>query len=412
MLAETITKTNLWDRMIKDSDALEVPTLYKDFFDEPFFTEQDVRDAIMNWGGEDLSFAKSMIRVFLNGGLSYSQGQAMFKNLPGKEEGISDYFDRLFNKQKYGVFLASIGRYNENITRKVTKMMKPLCEAYGYRNFRYGITLIMGNYGFTPFGIHHDADVGRTLHILSGKGKKELKCWNREEMIQRTNLTDRTRYVNIQQHFPYATTHVVGENDLFMLPVQHYHVGYVEDFTMDIVITFRRINAKVQLFEGMNQFYKTLSDQFDDTPPSYDPNVPIDHSQLEVVKPNLSDPNWYEKGIRERAARLESNLGIEAQPVFNSLPEGINLKEQTIQVKDPFYLVYEIEGDHLDLYVRSRDIKLFNDPALLSFIQQMNSGEPMKVSDALHLFEKASIEETDALDLIQLLYEYHGIIFV
>lgn len=399
---------SFWRKVLYDSSDLETPIHYKQCFKLPSFTEEEVKNTILNWQKEEVETAKSAARVFVEGGLNYGKSKWMYMNPPKANENLRDYFDRIFEGKKYGLFLSQIDRYNETIAKDVAKFMKPLANHYGFPQFRFTLTFIIGNYDYTPFGIHHDADVGRTLHFIIGDGQKTLTFWKRAQMFELMNSKDRTfyEYENIEKLLPDGVSHTIKANDFYLLPVHHYHVGFVEDFTIDLVVTFRRMNTKGIIYEALDGFYHKIADHFSSEPPSYDINqeFPINVTPIDEL---IASPTWFSEVMEDRKLRLESNLGYRTQPLLEE-PHPLSLSD-IIQGNDPFKIIYAIKGENLDLYVRGRDIKMFNDACIITLIEDLNNNKTLRVQEIVERLALQGIEQEDTFQLIQLLYKYSGI---
>jgi hypothetical protein len=405
---------SLWPSLLQDSSNLDRPVLYKNYFDKPLFSEEDIEASILKWQEEDLEEAKSSTRVFIGGGgLDYSYIKSLFNTKKKENEDIKQYLTRVFDHKPFSLFLSNVERYNEKLSKAIAELMKPLVEAYGFGESRYNLALLMGNYGYTPFGIHHDSDVGRTLHIVT-KGEKTLTFWDRALMYQLTQSTERSFYKQeeFDQLIPHGISHTLQPGDLFLLPVQHYHVGYVPDFNIDLVITFRRVNAKLLLHEATQMIYFKHADYFISDPPAYNPDEDKNAAQLlldTIAHETKGNSDLIGDAIMDIRNRLESNIGMKVQPMLKTIPEDDYLQHKSVKVNLPFQILHKIDGEDLNLYVRGRDIKLFYEKVIVDCIDMLNRGETIPFEQIVSLFENADIDRENTTALFNLLYEYGGI---
>ena len=71
--------------------------------------------------------------------------------------------------------------FSEQLASRVLKMMSSLFEIAGLPPLGNEITVFIGNYGWTPLGIHKDHTGENVLHFHLGPGRKQMYIWEISE---------------------------------------------------------------------------------------------------------------------------------------------------------------------------------------------------------------------------------------
>ncbi|MFM9950937.1 MAG: hypothetical protein ACKV1O_23585, partial [Saprospiraceae bacterium] len=221
-------KDIFWSKLIEDSKNLEEPVLYQDYFDTPFITEEDVFSlfndvkAIQDNGFQDF-------RIYKGKGESKNFAYELFSTPATGRQNMQEWLHGYFGDQKFGIVVNKAEKYCESIARKLARFASPVFDHYPFPQYSSEIVIFIGNYGYTPLGIHYDFDYTRVLHFPIGPNDKKIIVWNEEENIKR--ITNG----NLQYFCPeneidelvtlYGQSYLLRKNDLFLLPAQRYHIG-------------------------------------------------------------------------------------------------------------------------------------------------------------------------------------------
>ena len=101
------------------------------------------------------------------------------QNPPKENEDIIDYCKRIFDK-RFGIIMNNNEAFSEQLATRVLKMMSPLFEIAGIPPLGNEITVFIGNYRWTPLGIHKDHTGENVLHFHLGPGRKQMYIWEDE----------------------------------------------------------------------------------------------------------------------------------------------------------------------------------------------------------------------------------------
>src|SRR4051812_35094117 len=165
-----VADTNFWEELVASSGELRRPCHYPGFFaGEPVSIhdfEEVFRAATRQPNDSGLT-----IRTYVDGGHRADDYERVMTDPPGPDESLQAWATRLFGERKFGIVLNGAESVSESLSRQVARFLDPL---FARRGVPYGgidVAFFVGNYGFTPFGIHVD-DRTHVLHAHLGPGTK------------------------------------------------------------------------------------------------------------------------------------------------------------------------------------------------------------------------------------------------
>ena len=120
-------------------------------------------------------------------------------------------------------------------------MIEPLCDLIGIPPLGYEITTFIGNYGWTPLGIHKDVRGENVIHFHLGPGRKQMYIWqdDKYEELVGKNVFNNT---NIEPILDKAEEFDFGPRDIYYMPWFENHVGYTEDLSIGVTLWFKSVN--------------------------------------------------------------------------------------------------------------------------------------------------------------------------
>ncbi|MFT6337418.1 MAG: hypothetical protein ACJATI_004181, partial [Halioglobus sp.] len=121
------------------------------------------------------------IKIYVEKVLRNDFVEVMASNRPQKNESLEDWSAKIFGDNKFGVVFNSLESYDNEIGELMCSIVSPLLEHAGLPLGGLSFLFFMGNYDFTPFGIHKEAigEEGFLFHL--GPGEKEFYTWDTEE---------------------------------------------------------------------------------------------------------------------------------------------------------------------------------------------------------------------------------------
>ena len=105
----------------------------------------------------------------------------------------------------------------------------------------------IGNYGYTPFGVHDDTDHSLLWHL--GPATKTAYVWPREKYLSLTGNTLST--LNYQSLLSHANRYELSPGDLLFIPCGDYHLLETRDFSVTLGLTLFPDDPALECSEGL-----------------------------------------------------------------------------------------------------------------------------------------------------------------
>ena len=360
------------------------------------------------------------VRIYIGNELiSETFLEKLFERPPSETEPLGSFIERSFDG-RFCIILNKGERYSERLSRQVSEKIDPLFSLTGTPALGADITIFIGNYGWTPLGIHRDKPGENVFHFHLGPAPKTIYSWTDDTYQElaggEQNNTD------IDPLLPHANAHTQHAADMFFMPWNMFHIGQSNELSVTVTVWLNNAPREKYVKTLVSEYLRrSLEDDQLLTPADL---VELRRgeagdraSRLLGVDEDLLDLSLRDLIMRsdsELALSLESNGGWQSLPL--TLTEatgrkpatGAKLRGQTVRLAKPFRIVHETSGDRLTLFVRGRKLELRYLPQIVSLIEMLNKGHHVVVEDLLAT-TCAEIPEEDALFLISLLIDKRGL---
>ncbi|MFL1897063.1 hypothetical protein ACJRPK_15270 [Aquimarina sp. 2-A2] len=226
------TLTNPITDLYNQTSRLTVPKVFPQVFPDDILA---LRSAVGEMF-QNVDILSAGYRVWVDGEKRDSYKQKII-NTPVINNDFETWTKEIFGDKKFGIILNGGQEYSDKAKRKIMSYVEPLLKEripFGGMN----CSIFLGNYGFTPIGIHNDHKGSFVLHFHLGPGKKTMYMWEQENyrrnFQERENQTD-----NIEDLIPFADySYEFGEGDVFFMPWHYYHIGKSDEFSIGITLWF------------------------------------------------------------------------------------------------------------------------------------------------------------------------------
>jgi hypothetical protein len=342
-----------------------------------------------------------------------------FPPLPG--ETLTTWADRVFPGLKFGIILNYGEKFSPLMAETIGRYASPLLEKIGIPVNGTCITIFIGNYGYTPLGIHQDHKGENVIHFHLGPGGKIMYNWEVEEFKE---LGGHQNFMDVEKMVPYATKFPFKKGDIFYMPWNKFHIGYSDELSIGVSLWFNNITRKKMMNKLINSIQLQYTDQEDKTitKPEKDITNLQGFKEIEgLIKydtdiQHLTVEQFFKHTYKEYMRALYSNGGWRARPL--SLEQEVNYNENEyehlrgalVQRVPPFVFHYTVSPDNSKLFVycRASKIEINYHPELINIIEQLNSGERFVTNDLVAGLAKEWPEEA-GLYFLSLLYNKRGI---
>jgi hypothetical protein len=345
----------------------------------------------------------------------------LYKNPPYENEEIVEYCNRVF-KEKFGLIVNFLERHSDFISKELRLIAEPLLEIIGIPATGVDVTVFIGNYGWTPLGIHQDHKGENVLHFHLGPGEKTMYIWDQEKYKDLTG----TKHNNfdIEPLLEHAEKYDFGAGDLFFMPWDKFHIGKSDDLSVGVTFWFNN-PSKIKFFDRvLNTFYTDYIDLNKDViapQHNYLENNETFDEFLSLLKLdedilNGSTKSFFKHLYDEYKHGLLSNAGWQAPPQTREKEDKYDtddyefLLEKEIYTDKPFKMIYIIDEskDTFHLFVRGSKIEMRYHPELKNIVDHLNTHEKWLVSDLLKNLELEWPIEA-GLYFLSMIYDKKGI---
>lgn len=317
--------------------------------------------------------------------LSDSEIRRLIKdNKLNDSESIESYCTRVFGG-KFGIITNYGEKHSEILASTILKTIRPLFDIVGIPPWGLELTTFIGNYGWTPLGIHTDNRGENVLHYHLGPGNKSMYVWD-EDLYEKVGKGI-SNNKNVDPLLKYAKKYEFGSGDLYYMPWNKHHIGYSGDFSIGVTLWFNNPTrydfSKLMIETIKNLFLKNdqsiIESQLDylsneNTFTDFVNTLNIDKDILE--KPLL---DFLKLTYNEYKKCLISNGGWQNIPLsyhkkIDSQKEYFpNLETKFIIPNDLFEINSEKIEDRLYVYVRGSRLSFKYFPELVSILDTINT---------------------------------------
>lgn len=345
----------------------------------------------------------------------------LYKNPPFENEEIIEYCDRVF-KEKFGLIINFLEKHSNFISKELRLIAEPLLEIIGIPATGVDVTVFIGNYGWTPLGIHQDHKGENVLHFHLGPGEKTMYIWDQEKYKDLTG----TKHNNfeIEPLLEHAEKYDFGAGDLFFMPWDKFHIGKSDDLSVGVTFWFNN-PSKIKFFDRvLNTFYTDYIDLNKDViapqhnylqnNETFDEFISLLKLDEDIL--NGSTRSFFKHLYDEYKHGLLSNAGWQAPPQSREKEDKYNidnyefLLEKEIHTNEPFKMIYKVDEakETFYLFVRGSKIEMRYHPELKNIVDNLNTHKNWKVSDLLESL-KAEWPIEAGLYFLSMIYDKKGI---
>ncbi|NVK09563.1 MAG: RNA methylase [Tenacibaculum sp.] len=362
-----------WKKLYQNSQELTKPTSIDNILsdDDVIFLKQELKNIINRF--LDKGELHKGIKVYINHELQNGIAEEMAANRPEENETIEQWCMKLFGDQKFGVVFNSLETFSNEFTERMCQIVAPLLQKAGMPLGGLSFLFFMGNYGFTPFGIHKEAkgEEGFLFHL--GPNHKDFYTWDIEEYNQIEHNTK--VFHEVDTMLPSSTKYPLKAKSAMFIPHHVYHIAKTDEFSLSVVMDY--INPSRDYLE------KTIAAQIASSELIKNPKVgylpPVDTTTEELDwNPLLNPKTWenkYKSTLTKYITKLKSNAGVLNPSILQNNGGVLNPPFQ-ITGKTIFPLLLHTEKtEKTCIMARGNEVVVSNNLQLSTIIEKLNTGE-------------------------------------
>lgn len=413
-----------WGNFIKLNHNFTHPVVMHNVLDT--FSEQlwaDLQECLIKRIKLDFKDFDSF-NLYINGKLTnHSECSDFFSPIANSvEQDIFNHLHLISDTKQFGMILNCCEQFSDNFVKTLHNIISPLTDISGSPVCGLDATVFIGNYRWTPLGIHQDQPGENVLHLHLGPGDKTMYVWESDDynkLIKKyfdevpDNMADEKI---IEELLPFAKKYHFKAGDLYYMPWNNYHIGYTPGLSYGTTIWFNSATEKqlaLNLIENMKQNVTSM-----DNDKHIQPRL-ISQNEQEIISTHkqylLSDKSscdFIESNFKDYRHKIDSNGGWRFFPYSRN-----ELQDPGLQINDwdntlfkcalPFkMLCFDFDSQNL-LYLRGTRLVFLAHPKIKQLISSLNRGDIWSGKD---IFEYLSPWPAEAAKyLLDIMYNYRAI---
>ena len=417
-IQEKTFSTDWWkNTFIKTTEAFTKTSVFKDCLAKS-------ETAIMRENILDIVRLLCKLRTNQFGFRIYEDGRQLgtkemnrvYDSPPKKGESLQEWTDRTFGDKKFGMIINRGEKLHNELAQRMAYKITPLLDQVGTPMLGINFTIFIGNYGWTPLGIHTDAPGESVTHFHLGPGGKTMYTWNREQYEE---LAGENKYNNkdTKKFLPHANVHPFEEGDLYYMPPNEFHIGRADELSIGLTLWLNnhlKTDLAKKLLRVITDQYLTASNEtmLMDKNPLEDLSAAEQAIEMFTIPKdmeNLGFRDLMRETFKDYRYSLYSNSGYWTRPFPKEVEEEYTV-EDSFQIVKPFVMKYteSLDKENLLIYSRGTKVVLHNFECIKQLVDKINEGNVISVKEALSILD-SDWEESVGLYIITLLDTYNGI---
>lgn len=373
-----------WEHFLVDTDNFKKPIIKKNIFTKEIEELKGlVFVALKNMTNEDLS----PYGIWLNGENKNDLKEEIAKGINDYDD-IDSFSNTFFEDYEFGMVAHHTNAYCENLAIKMYEKLLPLYESLGVGIKGVDLNLFLGNYGWTPFGIHQDGTGENVIHFHLGPANKKMYLWSPDVYSKIENESLETKIEKAEYIFD------IAPGDLFFMPHGYFHIGYTPEYSIGLTSwfcfpTYNDVREKIfkDLIKEANSHYVKR----EETTPSYNIKSDFNTSTFNDIFLKDQDSFMHEMAFKNvfplyilrNVLKLQSSL-FYTWPILN-LKSHKRTDYEYVELPHPYkiYYHYLIETKTLLIYIKGYEFvynRVDNVENILDLIALLNNREKVHLS--------------------------------
>jgi len=379
-------RTEIWQQMLQASNNMKEPVVISgaipaDEIDDYMQLYKAIFTEFIQQGNTHQG-----CRVYVGDKPDNYYAEKLTSAPPASEQTLHQWMTGVFDDNRFGIVLNSLEKYSLKFAEKVAKGSEPLVELTGMPMGGLAFLCFVGNYDYTPFGVHKEilGEEGFLFHM--GPHDKTFYTWETNKFYALSKGQDMSP---VTEEVLGAADHVfkLKPGDVLCIPSEKFHVGQTPEFSVSMVMDF--INPSVKKFS--RQMAQQIAEKVAGSI-AMEQKISriIQPLRLDVVNPvtelyeQIDLRNELNYVIQQRYHKLRSNHGYHTPTIQRG--EVSLLSCEKLMLTQPYKLQFEVDqtGDTFCFYARGHQITVNNHPKLAEWLLQANQD---------YIFNKQSITE-------------------
>ena len=395
-----MNNSSLMGEIERHSDGFKKPTIISGGALPLSISEDTIISMLSNLSSLPEELIKTFSRVYVGTGLDRYMGRRLLSSAYQIKDPLSDWFSGKCEQRKVCLIINGTECLNEHLAEQFGRLCKYALERNKNDDVpAFELTTFIGDYGFTPFGVHLDEAVSDILHFHLGPGDKSFYLWEPEVIEQMSLSVDEMQFPS-QDLLETAKTYRVHPGDVFILPPNLYHVAYTHGFSVGIAFVMACEKVDALIHESVCSAAENLLS-----------NVTTEKVQLteegitQLVPESVQLHNWIEKSVVSTIYKRKSRLSFRGSPIETQITVT---PDSYIKKTEPFSIYYRTHDSKLSIYCRGYEMSLPRRPSIIELIDALNTGQDFYVKNLIKRFS-GTLSEPALLFLLNYLVRHRGV---
>ncbi|WP_062262200.1 cupin domain-containing protein [Endozoicomonas arenosclerae] len=222
---------------------------------------------ILHAVADKASVISPTLRLMKNHGVQLDLAQILIQNPPSHTERLEDWYYKIFKDDNICIIIGQLAGYFSDIVSRIKGIHPTLSNTVQDPFLTLQPSLLMGDYDFTPFGIHEDGYGVSVIHFHLGPCSKYMTFWSRDLLSELTGSSERFYASNPRHQRSYSSLIPLGETwciepgDVFYIPEDMPHIGHATGFSASFMIILERLTKSDWYGKALAQLLEHLENQ-------------------------------------------------------------------------------------------------------------------------------------------------------
>lgn len=411
--AESTTADEVWTTLFeRGGPALNEPVVLRGVGSALGFDFSQLAELFEALRHVDEDRRNEHVRTYRGSGLDRHAERRLFARLPQTWSQRPDscaqqmrvWIEEALGSPPYTLVVNRAERWAHGIADCANALSQALFDRHALPSFTAELTVFLGNYQHTPFGIHLDGPEFRIIHAHLGPGPKRIYLWRKDGFDAQAHPLEHLESPPAEL-LETGTCFELRPGDLFLLPAQYYHIANCEPFGAGVAIVYRRETPQTLVRDALKRAQAALCEKV-----RSDADIFSAHAMLpwDENQETASLADWSVGAIERDVLLKKSALGWSEPPALAPRPSVDGLRGARLRRVQAYPLLWRRDRGRLEIFARHRSFSLAEHPAVIALLEDIGGDccvEANRLCDQL----QATMQPDSVLHLLSILVHYRAV---
>jgi hypothetical protein len=385
--------SDFWYKLRQDSKGFSSPVVGQNLHSFPI-NKQTVSNLFYDIYSDIDGSKYDYIRFYIDGAENQDACKLFFDHYNNTAD-IDKVLNEYGRERSFGIVINGALRWKPELVEQLAEFLRPIYNQFDKHEIGFDLTFFIGNYGYTPFGVHLDDKNHRTLLVNLGPNEKQMMLWEQSKI--KDLYGDVSNIYDVDSLSIPPTRYKLNPSDYFLLPSQYYHVGYTKDISITAALILHREDHVKHISKELDRYLREIL-----------------NFELDFDSPTLSNdwlscvpqPCFLQHCVE---ARRKSNGGFMYSPQKRAISFDM-LSRSNALVRRSFPICY-VEQDPENIFIFAKGLsKQFNQvDNVKNLIDKLNQENFVEIQEVFKNLDKNELNKNNILKIIMFLYQSFAI---